>query len=142
MGVGGDRMEPAVVPMPAVSPSPETEGVQIDVRHVPEGGRILYDGAPVPMNPFRVKKGATIVPLRVEADGMEPFVISVIPEKNLTVEAVWKPLLNEEPVSADPAVQPVRKPSRPTRADGGKKAATGSTIREDRRGAMISEEFE
>ncbi len=62
-------------------------GVQITIQGAPSGATIFYDGAPVTMNPFRVKRGDTIVPIRVEMSGFQPFVTTVVPSKNTTVQA-------------------------------------------------------
>ncbi len=88
----GDRTgEPSAAPS-AVTPSPTgssttpRQGVAITIRGAPSGAKVFYDGAPVTLNPFRVKAGETIVPIRVELDGHEPFVTTVVPSEDVTVE--------------------------------------------------------
>ena len=61
------------------------EGVQVTVEGAPEGSRVFWDGVVVPMNPFRVDRRDTIVPLRVEADGYETFGIAVLPSADQVV---------------------------------------------------------
>jgi hypothetical protein len=79
------------LPAPALGHSnapkaqPLEEGVQITISGVPKGATIRYDGAPVFMNPFRVKPTNTIVPIRVELPGHEPFITTVVPSQDLTV---------------------------------------------------------
>jgi eukaryotic-like serine/threonine-protein kinase len=84
----------AVVRTAAVRPSPEPsgsaaagvgDGVLITVEDGPDGGLVYYDGSLVPMNPFRVPRKSTIVPLRVEARGYETFNIAVLPERDQVV---------------------------------------------------------
>ena len=85
---------PAVPPGPAASPvapgkaaaAPAVQqGVQVTVEGAPEGSRVFWDGVVVPMNPFRVDRRDTIVPLRVEADGYETFGIAVLPTADQVV---------------------------------------------------------
>jgi serine/threonine-protein kinase len=74
--------------------APGDEGVLIEVKGAPEGAKIYYKDSLVPVNPFRVTTGKTIVPLRVEADGYEPLKVSVIPSEDRVVDA---PLKKVEP---------------------------------------------
>ncbi len=96
---GTSESEQSLAPSSRV-PSAGTEleeGVLVEITGIPEGAKIIYNGAPVPMNPFRASRKKTIVPLRVEAEGFEPFATSVVPEKDLvlTVELRRK---DSEPV--------------------------------------------
>ncbi len=94
---------PAVVPLTATPPvsstaedgstvSSEDQGVLINVEGAPEGARIFYDNSEVPKNPFRVKKGQIVIPLRVEAKGYEPSRLSLIPSKDQVLEVALKPV--------------------------------------------------
>ena len=90
-------LPPRLTPSPPkkTTPAPTFEneqGVQITIDNVPTGAKILYRDTQVPMNPFRVDKKNTISKLRVEAKGFEPFLISVIPNKDLTVRAELEPI--------------------------------------------------
>jgi hypothetical protein len=67
------------------------QGVLVTVEGTPEGSRIFWDGALVPMNPFRVERRETIVPLRVEAEGFESFSIAVLPSADQTVHVEMAP---------------------------------------------------
>ncbi len=64
----------------------EDEGVEITLEGVPEDAKIYYQDALVPMNPFRVDKKTTIMPIRVEAEGYEIFSIMVVPSEDKKVE--------------------------------------------------------
>ncbi len=59
--------------------------VQIEVQGLPLGAVIYYDGARVPMNPFRVTLKEVIVPLKVEAAGYEDFITSLVPVEDQVV---------------------------------------------------------
>jgi tRNA A-37 threonylcarbamoyl transferase component Bud32 len=162
---GGSTQEVAVTP--AVAPAAvsaaeqapaEAAGVLITVEGAPQGATIIFDGAPVPMNPFRVKKATTLAPLKVEAPGFEPFARSIAPEKDLVVEVVMKPIA-EAAAATTAAAEGAEKPGS---GHGGKKKKgaeaaaaepTGSTttstkpapkddISEGRRGALMTDKFE
>ena len=66
------------------------DGVLITVEGAPKGARIYYDNSLVTVNPFRVERGETIVPLRVESKGKEPFRISVTPLRDQVVNVARK----------------------------------------------------
>ncbi|MDD5308507.1 MAG: protein kinase [Deltaproteobacteria bacterium] len=76
-------------PSPA-SATQAADGVLIAVEDEPDGGLIYYDGALVPMNPFRAERKATIVPLRVEAKGYETFSVAVLPSRDQIVRVSMK----------------------------------------------------
>lgn len=79
-------IQPASQVKSAEKAPPKTEGIKITVTGMPDGSTIYYDKMPVPVNPFRVKPRNTIVPIKVEADGYEPFITSVVPSKDIGVE--------------------------------------------------------
>jgi len=79
--------------VPEKKPEPEKiDDVKIEVKGTPEGAKIYYRDAIVPVNPFWVKKGKSLVQLRVEAEGFETFKYSVQPSENRVVEVVLKPV--------------------------------------------------
>lgn len=86
-----DRKEAQVVP---VSPFPEPEklerSVEISIVGAPDGATIFYDNAKVEKNPFRVKKGDALVPVRVEAAGFEVANINVAPTMNRTIQVAMR----------------------------------------------------
>jgi tRNA A-37 threonylcarbamoyl transferase component Bud32 len=82
------RTEP---PRVAPSPAPVRRGVLVSVEGTPDGSRIFWDGALVPMNPFRVERRETITPLRVEADGYETFSVAVLPTEDQIVHVAMAP---------------------------------------------------
>jgi eukaryotic-like serine/threonine-protein kinase len=143
---------------PAVAPPAKTvevvdTGVRITVLGAPQGATILYDGAQVPMNPFRVKRAATLAPLKVEAEGFSPFAVSIVPERDLEVRVDMPPLLPpakaavDEPVEREKASrgERVRKKTQgvdeaPEKAESAK--ARDKKLSEGRRGALMSEDFE
>jgi len=67
------------------------QGVLVTVEGTPDRSRVFWDGALVPMNPFRVERRETIVPLRVEADGYEPFSIAILPAEDQIVHVAMAP---------------------------------------------------
>jgi tRNA A-37 threonylcarbamoyl transferase component Bud32 len=156
---GGASEEPLVAPAlpPAAAQAAPAEdlGVQIQVEGVPSGATIVFDGAPVPMNPFRVKRAKTLSPLRVEAPGFEPFAISISPDKDQAVRAEMKPLAPSALPAVAPAATASAEPEKAGRTHRDKKRdaqqlpATGATekaadkkLSEGRRGALISEDFD
>jgi serine/threonine-protein kinase len=82
----------AADPGSAVSPAAAPQGVLVTVEGTPAGSRVFWDGALVPMNPFRVERRETIVPLRVEADGYESFSIAVLPAEDQIVRVEMAPM--------------------------------------------------
>ncbi len=85
-----------------------SNSVSIAVKGVPRNAKIYYEDSFVPINPFKVMKDDTIVPLRIELDGYETFRISVIPSKNqvVKVKLVRKP--KKKPKK--PATKATKKP--------------------------------
>ena len=84
-------------PQPESAPKDEKPNeVQIEVRGVPSGAKIYYDGAPIPLNPFRVALKEIIVPLKIEADGYETYATSVVPAEDQVVKVVMKPSAPKE----------------------------------------------
>jgi hypothetical protein len=82
---------PGEVQKKAPAPESTTQGVLVTVEGAPVGSRVFWDGVLVPMNPFRVDRRDTIVPLRVEADGYETFGIAVLPAGDQTVHVAMAP---------------------------------------------------
>lgn len=90
---GRDRgVEPSASAHAASITSPASTGVQVTLRGVPADAKVFYDMAPVSMNPFRVERRDTIVPIRVEAAGYAPFVDTIVPSKDVVVEVELQPL--------------------------------------------------
>jgi tRNA A-37 threonylcarbamoyl transferase component Bud32 len=76
---------------PAEPPRSRTGGVTVTMEGAPLGSLVYWDGVLVPMNPFRVERRETIVPLRVEADGYESFSIAVLPAEDQIVHVAMAP---------------------------------------------------
>jgi serine/threonine-protein kinase len=90
----GTGQEPIVVPAatPAVAEDQRASAtVEISVVGAPAGARISVDNSRVNENPFKVQKGEAIVPIRVEADGFEPFSISLAPSMNRVIQVALRP---------------------------------------------------
>ena len=85
-----------------------SNSVSIAVKGVPRKAKIYYEDSFVPINPFKVMKGDTIVPLRVELAGYETFRISVIPSKDQVVRV--KLVRKTKKKTAKPATKPAEKP--------------------------------
>jgi tRNA A-37 threonylcarbamoyl transferase component Bud32 len=146
------------------------EGVLVSVEGAPKGATIIFNGTPVPMNPFRVARAKTIFPLRVESAGYEPFATSIVPSVDVKVTAAMKPLAASgvvkksggshsststskkgagtstpeppKPVAVAPT-PPAVLPSAPTpppKAD--KDESAGKKITKGKKGTMASSDFE
>jgi hypothetical protein len=88
-----DGQQPIVVPaaLPAVPVGKNAAAtIEISVIGAPSGARISVDSSQVNENPFKVQKGEAIIPIRVEADGFEPFSISVTPSMNRVIQVTLK----------------------------------------------------
>ncbi len=59
--------------------------VEIHITGLPKKAVVFYDGSIVTQNPFRVKQGDTLVPLRVEVRGKERMNISITPSVDLRI---------------------------------------------------------
>jgi hypothetical protein len=97
--------------------------VRITVVGAPEGATILYDGTPVPANPFPVERKETMARIEVRAEGFEPFVTAVIPSADATVKVALEALAARErdgrrrPASRESATAaqaPIVPPAAPT----------------------------
>ncbi|MDD5308508.1 MAG: protein kinase [Deltaproteobacteria bacterium] len=75
----------ARAPVKAFKQTSPNAGVLVTVQGAPESARVYYQDALVPMNPFRAERKSTIVPLRVEAEGYEPFAVAVLPTADQVV---------------------------------------------------------
>ena len=104
-------------------------GAEITIKGAPDGARIYYNNSPVPMNPFKVKKGDTIVPFRVEADGFQPYATSLVPSKDLVVEVSLTPVAPADPV--EPALAQGKKSGSRTKR-GKKKGVKDSSKSSDK----------
>jgi len=156
--LGGQRGEPeqAAVPVPlvpapaaepgAAAPEPESpavaDGVLIEVVGAPEGARILYDGVPVPENPFPVERKGTMVKIEVLADGFEPLITSVIPSEDRRVEAALRP--ESKAITRTPRARPAKgaaaaKGEQPPVPAGGKGADLD--VKEGKRGTKFGGDF-
>jgi len=110
--------ESRVEPSAPTAEHPHPEGVLITVTGAPPGAKIYYEGAFVPMNPFRVKLGETITPLHIEAQGYEPFTTSVVPSRDHTVAVALKalaaPSVEVSPVETEaPPIRQTPSPATP-----------------------------
>ena len=87
--------------MPPTAAQPDS--VQITIRGAPSGATVFYDGAPVGMNPFRVKAGDAIVPIRVEMPGVQPFIATVVPSKDATVQVTLVAIRSRDETAPPPS---------------------------------------
>lgn len=83
---------PASTPTGIPAVSAQNRGVQITINGAPAEATIFYDGAPVSINPFRVRRGETIVPIRVEMLGHKPFLDTLVPSEDLAIEVSLVPV--------------------------------------------------
>ncbi len=103
----GNKETPAAV-APAVAPTIPApafknveNGVEIHIKGLPEGARIFFDKAPVPMNPFRVAKEQTLKQIKVEASGFQPFVTSFVPSKDQEIEVALESIVKDEKLAGE-----------------------------------------
>jgi serine/threonine-protein kinase len=104
MGQGAPAPQPAPVapPVPTAPAEPAApKVVTITVNGAPDGARIYFDGVLITVNPFNVKRGEVPQTLKVEADGHEPFELSLVPSADQLV-----------PVALKPAAEPVKEPAK------------------------------
>jgi flagellar basal body-associated protein FliL len=90
----GGGQEPILVPTASPSVPGDKQAsatVEISVVGAPLGARIFVNSSWVNENPFKVQKGEAIVPIRVEADGFEPFSISLTPSMNRVIQVALTP---------------------------------------------------
>lgn len=139
---------PIPPPVPDSSPAPVSNEVQIEVRGLPPGARIYYNDAIVPLNPFKVPKKELIVPLKIEADGYEPYAMSLVPAEDQVVKVKMKTAQEvKEEVIEEAAVTPPKEPepaSKPHRSSGRKSRSKKSSgeFQDIKKGLKISHEFE
>jgi serine/threonine-protein kinase len=155
-GKGGDQ--PPVVPLalPATAvpaavpdvppPAPEPRGVTIEVVGAPEGARILYDGAPVPVNPFPVDRKGTLVKLEVQAEGFAPFTTAIIPSEDRKIEVSLEAGARQPEKTAKSGPSHKSGSSGKAKAQepaaGGEPAGEGSKVKDGKRGTKFGGEFE
>ncbi|HEY6728720.1 MAG TPA: PEGA domain-containing protein, partial [Polyangiaceae bacterium] len=119
--------------------------VAIHVVGAPPGASVNYDGAEISGNPFRVEPTNTVMQIRVEHPGYEPFVATVVPIRDTTVRVSMRPAAAPQPASVlSVAPPPTEKPpprtgpsSRPPH-----KPLKPGEVRESGRGTFYTEKFE
>jgi eukaryotic-like serine/threonine-protein kinase len=108
--------------------------VHISVTGLPGGARILWDNAPVPVNPFTVDRKESLVKLEVRAEGYEPFITMVAPSEDRAIEAELRRVERHRGAhAADRAVAEV--PAAPAPAKDGK-------MKDGKRGTKFGATFE
>jgi len=70
------------------------ESVTIEVKGAPAGARIFFDDMLVTVNPFKVKSTEKSALLKVEAEGYESFVASVVPQLDQKIDVKMNPAAN------------------------------------------------
>jgi hypothetical protein len=152
----GERAIPAATPAPAADPAgapgPEEKAapapVRITVVGAPEGATILYDGTPVPANPFPVERKETMARIEVRAEGYEPFVTAVVPSADATVKVVLEALAAEKKESRrKPAAKGSAAPATVTApavppAPAAEQPAKKPKYKEGKAGAKVGTDFE
>ena len=137
---------PVPAPAPPPAPAPSNE-VQIEVRGLPPGARIYYNDAIVPLNPFKVPKKEFLVPLKIEADGYEPYAMFLVPAEDQVVRVKMKTAeeVQEEVVEeVAPAPEPKPVPKKHKQSSGKKHKTKKSSgeFQNIKKGLKISHEFE
>jgi serine/threonine protein kinase len=86
-------VEPGATPANMERGSLSADGRQVTISIVgpPPGANVTYDGTAISSNPFRVAPTHTLMPIRVEFPGYEPFVATVIPMRDTTVRVRMRP---------------------------------------------------
>jgi len=134
----GPDEEPIAGPAALGGPS----AVTIEVQGAPDGARIFFDGALVKENPFRARRAEGVVPLRVEADGFEPYAVSVEPSKDRKIRVALEPRKVEPAAHAAPPEPGTAEPTPPEKKDAAKGKKGESGVRESGRGADYVDKFE
>ncbi len=140
--------DPSVASSKATAQPPDDHRVTITISGVPRGATVVYDGKPVRENPFRVPATQTMMPLRVEAEGYEPFVLAIVPTRDTIVRADMKrePSGDRQTPPPAPSVQAEERPTDlPLRASHGKptpSSSANSAVRKSARGTYYTEKFE
>jgi eukaryotic-like serine/threonine-protein kinase len=98
--------EPVQVPLGSGEPGQTAAGKEratasIEVTGAPQGARLFYDDMLVTVNPFKVERDDVATPLRIEADGYEPLLISVTPDVDKTVAIPPLKRVEQEKAEAD-----------------------------------------
>ena len=91
--VSGNSSDPApgtLAPVEAPT-APQPTSVTISVEGAPDGARIFFDDMLVTINPFTVNRVDSNAILRVEKDGFEPFVASVMQNADQKIVVSLKP---------------------------------------------------
>ena len=155
---------PSGVPSSSSEHQQERAGVEIRLSGIPDDAEIFYDGFKVMENPFRVKRGKTIVQLRIIQEGFRPYKVSIIPSSDLDLDVKLKPLEKREtvPQPAQPSArvqdefqapqieqQVVKEKKNTTKrktigkeSDGRKRSGRVKDFSRAGRGAVIAEDFE
>jgi serine/threonine protein kinase len=89
-GIAAVPVSASAAPISATAPQANRQIVEIHVVGAPVEAQILYDGAVVPENPFRVESKAALVKIEVQATGYEPFATMITPTKNTEVKVSLK----------------------------------------------------
>lgn len=95
--LSGPDPRPATVPLiPAAGvvddKSTVPESVTIEVVGAPQGARVFFDDMLVTINPFKVKSTDQSVLLKVELEGFESFIASVVPRIDQKIAVTMKPV--------------------------------------------------
>jgi serine/threonine protein kinase len=123
----------------ASSQAPKPKRVSITVNGAPEGATVLYDGKRVPKNPFQVEGTNTVMPIRVEVPGYQPFVATLIPTRDTTIRVELLPGKSAPKSSAmESGAQHTKAAARPAP----KQQQPGPKVRESGRGTFYTEKFE
>jgi serine/threonine-protein kinase len=131
----GEETSPKKPAAPELSPAaavavealaPGDDGVLIEVKGAPEGAQIFYKDSLVPMNPFRAPTGKMIAPLRVEAEGHQPFKVSIVPDEDQVVEVSLRQLDEAEQTPEQTADREPGDGDRKAKGGGAKKGKKGS----------------
>ncbi len=86
-GITGTLVAGAIVLLFVRSCSGEEDSITITVEGAPKGAKIYYDDSLVPVNPFKVERGETLVPLWVDFPGRrKTFKFSVIPSEDRVID--------------------------------------------------------
>jgi serine/threonine-protein kinase len=88
---------PALSSGVATSVLPPASAVTITLEGVPPSARTFFDGQRVLANPFNVSASSAVTSIRVEMDGHEAFLATVVPSQDTTVRVILTPT---EPGSA------------------------------------------
>ena len=122
----------------------DEDTVTITVTGAPFGAQIYWDGYLVTSNPFKVKRGEALVPLRVDLRGRKPFKISISPNGDQVVKVPGKGASPEKKAAEPKRQAPAPEPAAQTEPAASPEPTdtSGSEPKKGKRGSKLKRFFQ